>query len=191
MTTAEFNALPLEARRFIETHAGCLSCGNPEAKLTKAYELYKAHKMAHVYTLFGGGINYVVDEKGGVLYNIKETDTDLEIKEKLDLAERIHEKNPSVFMTFDKKAIDELRSSLPEAKVIDLRSDEEKEAEAQAKAEALKQWAKRSEVLGIDTKTAKYPELQAFAKEKGLSVDAQAKKAVFVEAIDAIDVDLM
>jgi len=191
MTTEEFNALPLEARRFIETHAGCLSCGNASTKLTRAYGLYKNYKMAHVYVLFGGGINYRVEGKTGVLYNVKDTDTEVEIREKLDLAEQIHAKNPEVFMTFDQKAIDALRETLPEPEVIDLRTEEEKEAEAQAEKDALELWAKRSEALGIDTKTANYPELQAFTKEKGLAVDAQAKKVVFVEAINALDVDLL
>jgi hypothetical protein len=187
MTTEEFNALPLEARRFIETHAGCLSCGNASAKLTRAYELYKSYKMAHSYILFGGGINYRIDEKAGVLYNVKESDTGLEVREKLDLAERIHAKNPEVFMHFDQKAIDELREALPEDEVIDLRSEDQKTADAEAAA----LWARRSEALGIDTKTAKYPELQAFVKEKAIDVDAQGKKAVIIAAIDAIDVELL
>lgn len=183
MTTEEFNALPLEARRFIETHAGCLSCGNPANKLTRAYELYKAHKMANVYQLFGGGINYVVDDKKGVLYNVKEEDTPFEIREKLALAEKIHDKSPHVFMSYDKNAIKELLDSLPAEEVVDLRTDEEKAAEAEAHA-------KRSEVLGIDTKTASYPDLKAFAKAKELEVKGD-KKANYIEAIDAIEVDLL
>lgn len=189
MTTEEFNALPLEARRFIETHAGCLSCGNPSGKLTKAYELYKAHKMTNVYTLFGGGINYVVDEKKGVLYNVNQNDTDFEIREKLDLAERIHEKSPEVFITYDKEAIVELLATLETAKVVDLRSPEQIEADLKAEQEAAELWAKRSEALGIDTKTAEYPALQTFAKEKGLP--AQGKKKDIVKAIDALDVELL
>lgn len=190
MTTEEFNALPLEARRFIETHAGCLSCGNPANKLTRAYELYKAHKMANVYTLFGGGINYVVDDKKGVLYNVKEDDTPFEIREKLALAEKIHAKSPHVFMTYDKNAIKELEASLPAEEVVDLRTDEEKEADAQVEKEAAEAHAKRVEALGIDTKTAKYEDLKAFAKAKGLEVKGE-KKASYIEAIDAIEVDLL
>lgn len=189
MTTVEYNALPAEARRFIELHAGCLSCGNPEAKLTKAYELYKAHKMANVYTLFGGGINYVVDDKKGVLYNVREDDSDFEIREKIALAEKIHEKSPEVFITYDKKAIAELLDALEPAKVVDLRTPEQIEADEKAEKEAAELWAKRSEALGIDTKTAEYTELQAFSKEKGLT--ATGKKKELIKAIDALDVDLL
>jgi len=189
MTAEEFNALPLEARRFIESHAGCLSCGNPSGKLTKAYELYKAHKMANVYQLFGGGINYVVKDKKGVLYNIREDDSDFEIREKIALAEAIHDKSPEVFISYDKKAIAELLESLGEEKVIDLRTpDQIAEEEAQKAAEA-EAWQKRSEALGIDTKTAEYPELQAFSKDKGLV--ATGKKKELIKAIDALDVELL
>lgn len=190
MTTEEFNALPLEARRYIETHAGCLSCGNPANKLTRAYELYKAHKMAHVYQLFGGGINYVVDEKKGVLYNVKEDDSAFEIREKLALAEKIHKSSPHVFISYDKNAIKDLLDSLPAEEVVDLRTDEQKAADAQAEKEAAEAHAKRSEVLGIDTKTAKYPELQAYVTEKGLTPKGKKQKDL-IEAIDAIDTNLL
>lgn len=190
MTTEEFNALPLEARRFIETNAGCLGCGNSEAKLTRAYALYKSYKMAHVYTLFGGGINYLVGDKKGVLYNVSDNDEPLEIREKLDLAEKIHASSPHVFSSYDQRAIEELRATLPEPAIVDLRTDEEKAEAAKAAEEAAKAWTKRVEVLGIDTKTAEYPDLKAFAKAKGLEVKSE-KKASYIEAIDAIEVDLL
>lgn len=190
MTTEEFNALPLEARRYIEMYAGCLSCGNTANKLTRAYELYKAHKMANVYQLFGGGINYVVDDKKGVLYNVKEEDTPFEIREKLALAAKIHDKSPHVFISYDKNAIRELLDSLPAEEVIDLRTDEEKAAEAEAVKAAEEAHAKRVEALGIDTKTAEYDDLKAFAKAKNLTVNGQ-KKQSYIEAIDAIEVDLL
>jgi hypothetical protein len=192
MTTDEFNALPLEARHFIETHSGCLSCGNPSAKLTRAYELYKSYKMAHAYVLFGGGINFAVEGKGGVLYNVAESDTPFEVREKLALAERIYAKSPEAFITFDQKAIDELRAALPEDEVVDLDPEGEVvdlDPEGEEDPAALELWARRSEALGIDTKTADYPALQAFAKEKGLN--ATGKKVEIIAAIDAIDVELL
>lgn len=173
MTTEEFNALPLEARRFIETHAGCLSCGNPAQKLTRAYELYKSYKMAHVYQLKGGGINYQVDGKAGVLYNIKDTDSDFEKKEKLGIARKLHVAKPSIFIIYDEKAIDDLLESL-NVEVVDLDAE----------------WAERSGVLGIDTKTASYDELKAYSAIKGLLPKGQ-KKVDFIEAIDAIDTELL
>jgi len=191
MTTVEFNALPLEARRFIELHAGCLSCGNAESKLTRAYELYKSNRMANVYVLFGGGINYAIGKQRGVLYNVSDQDSPLEIREKLDIAARINEVSPHVFMSYDEKAIAELLASLPEAEVVDLRTDEEKaaaeakEAEEKAAAEA---WTERSEILGIDTKTADYEVLKAFATEKALT-PAGKKKIDLIAAIDAIVIE--
>lgn len=192
MTAEEYNALPAEARRFIELHAGCLSCGNKESKLTRAYELYKSHKMAHVYVLFGGGINYSVDGNRGVLYNVKEDDSPADIRAKLAIAARLKEVSPESFMSYDQKAIEELIASLPEEEVIDLGlTDEEKAAlaaeEAQKAADA-EAWAERSAVIGIDTKTASYEDLKDFAKVKALEVKSQSKKD-HIAAIDAIVID--
>lgn len=184
MTDQEYNALPLEARRFIELHAGCLSCGNKESKLTRAYELYKNQKMTNVYVLFGGGINYSIEGQRGVLYNVKEDDTPFEIRAKLDIAARIHEASPESFMSYDEKAIEELIASLPAEEVIELLSDEEKAAIAEA-AEA---WAERSEALGIDTKTATYDELKDYVKVNAVEAASQ-KKGKLIEAINAIEID--
>ena len=177
MTTEEFNSLPLEARSFIETHAGCLSCGNSADKLTRAYALYKTQKMANVYQLKGGGINYLVDEKAGVLYNIGDEDSDFEKREKLAIAAKLYKAKPSVFLVYDENAIGELLMSLPEAEVIDLSVIDGA-------------WAERSSLLGIDTKTANYVALKAYAKDKDLTVTGE-KKADYVEAIDAIETELM
>ena len=175
MTKEEFNALPLEARRFIESHAGCLSCGNTSDKLTRAYELYKSNKMENVYTLFGGGINYLLDGQRGVLYNVRSTDEPDEIRAKIAIAAKIYAASPEVFISFDEKAISDLEGALPEAKIINL--DEAKE------------WAERSAILGIDTKTATYSELQDFVRTRGIEAEGQ-KKSNLVEAIDAIDTEL-
>lgn len=145
--------------------------------------------MAHVYQLFGGGINYVVDDKKGVLYNIKDDDSDFEIREKLAIAAKIKESNPEVFISYDKGAIKELLESLPAEKVVDLRTDEQKAEDAQKEKEAAEAWAERSKVLGIDTKTAKYPELQTYVADKGLTPKGKKQKDL-IEAIDAIDTDL-
>jgi len=194
MTAEEFNALPVEARRFIELHAGCLSCGNKESKLTRAYELYKSHKMANVYVLFGGGINYSVDGNRGVLYNVKEDDSPADIRAKLAIAARLKEVSPESFMSYDERAIEDLIASLPEEEVIDLTpelSDEEKAAlateEAQKVADA-EAWAERSAIIGIDTKTASYEDLKDFAKVKALEVKSQSKKD-HIASIDAIVIE--
>ncbi len=174
MTTVEFNALPLEARRFIELHAGCLSCGNAESKLTRAYELYKSNRMANVYVLFGGGINYAIGKQRGVLYNVSDQDSPLEIREKLAIAARINEVSPHVFMSYDEKAIAELLASLPEAEVVELPALESDEP-----------------VKEFDVKTAKYAELQAYAKAHGIEAKSQSKTDLIaaIEAIESEDLD--
>lgn len=180
MTSQEFNALPEEARRFIEAHAGCLSCGNPESKLTRAYELYKANKMANVYVLFGGGINYAFDGNKGVLYNINSEDTPDEIRAKLDIAARIKEVRSEAFISYDERGIEDLLESLPAEEIINLLTDEEKAAQAA--------WTERSTLIGIDTLTADYEALKAFATEKGLAPVSQ-KKIDLIDAIDAVVTD--
>lgn len=121
MSTEEFNALPEEARRFIISHAGCLGCGgNKEQKLTKAYELYKTHKKMSTYHLHGGGINYVKDGVGGVLYPIHPEDSADQIREKIALAKEIHDTSPHVFAHFSKVGMAELLESLPAVEVINL-----------------------------------------------------------------------
>lgn len=174
MTTEEFNALPLPARRFIEMHAGCLSCGATADKLTRAYALYKSNIMENVYVLFGGGINYNLGGQRGVLYNIRSADGPEEVRLKLEIAKKIYENSPEIFMSYDKRAIEDLEANLPEAKVIDL--------------DASDKWAERSAILGINTKTATYPELQEFVK-LGRLEPVDQKKSSLVEAIDAIDID--
>ncbi len=194
MTTEEFNVLPPEARRFIELHAGCLSCGNKESKLTRAYELYKNNRMATVYILFGGGINYSVDGNRGVLYNVKEDDSPAEIRAKLAIAARLKEVSPESFMSYDERAIEDLKATLPEEEVIDLTpelSDEEKAAlaaEEAQKAADTEAWAERSAIIGIDTKTADYPALQAYVTEKELT-PAGKKKVDLIASIDAIAIE--
>ena len=178
MTMEQYNSLPLEARSFIEAHAGCLGCGNAEHKLTRAYELYKRHRMGNVYQLKGGGINYVVDDRAGVLYNIKDEDSDFEKREKIAIAARLREAKPSIFLTYDEKAISELLASLDEEEIVVVTD------------EGIDGWIERSDFLGIDTKTASYEELKAFSEERNL--EARGKKKVdYVEAINAIDTELM
>ena len=121
MTSQEFNALPVEVRRFITAHAGCLGCGgNAAQKLTKAYGLYKAHKKMKAYQLHGGGINYLKDGQKGVLYPIDTNDTAEAIRKKIEIAKAIHAASPHVFTIFDEAAIAELLEGLEPAKVINL-----------------------------------------------------------------------
>jgi len=169
MTKEEFNALPLEARRFIERNAGCLACGNSESKLTKAYQLYKDTRLMSAFRLFGGGINYSQDSQKGVLVGIKPADSPFEIKEKIRIARLVYAVSPEVFISFDEKAIEELLGSLPAEEVINLDKD-------------------------FDLNTASYEELKAFVKDNGIEAKSQSKKHL-LEAIEALadneDTDLL
>lgn len=161
MTTEEFNALPLEARHFIQKNAGCLACGNTKQKLDKAYALYLNSKKMTTYQLYGGGINYKLGEETGILYNIKVEDTPMQIREKIRIAKLIREKRPHSFSLYDETAMDALLASLPAEDVVLL-----------------------SEDVTFDPKKATYEELKAYAKQNGI-IPSSEKKADYIAAIEA------
>jgi hypothetical protein len=171
MTKEEFNALPLEARRFIEKNAGCLACGSSESKLTKAYELYKNNKTMSAYQLFGGGINYNQENDRGVLVGIKPTDSPFEIKEKIRIAKLIYAVSPHVFISFDEKAIDELLGTLPENEVVDLTKGE---GEGEGEGDTF------------NLATASYQELKDFVQDNNIVAKSQSKKDL-IAAIEALE----
>ena len=161
MTTEQFNSLPLEARSFIQNHAGCLACGNSASKLDRAYTNYLNSKKMATYQLFGGGINYRTEaEETGVLYNIRPTDTPFEIREKIRIAKLVRAVRPHAFMVFDEEAIEALLASLPEAEVIDL------------------------EPKTFDLKAASSEDLKAYANANAIDVKGQSKKD-YIAAIEA------
>ena len=161
MTTEQFNSLPLEARSFIQNHAGCLACGNSASKLDRAYTNYLNSKKMATYQLFGGGINYRTEaDESGVLYNIRPSDTPFEIREKIRIAKLVRAVRPHAFMLFDEEAIEALLASLPEAEVIDL------------------------EPKTFDLKAASYEDLKAYAKANAIEVKGQSKKD-YIAAIEA------
>lgn len=137
MTTEEFNALPSEARRFIESNAGCLGCGNKESKLTKAYELYLKNKKMSAYQIKGGGVNYKQGNETGVLYKINDQDSPLEIRHKIKMARAIHKVNPELFIVFDEKEQDDILKNLPKEEVVDLNKGKEKKKEAKTEEAVL------------------------------------------------------
>ena len=161
MTTEQFNSLPLEARSFIQNHAGCLACGNSASKLDKAYSNYLNSKKMATYQLFGGGINYRTESgETGVLYNIQPSDTPFEIREKIRIAKLVRAVRPHAFMVFDEEAIEALLASLPEVEVIDLGTK------------------------SFSVKDASYDELKAYAKANAIDVKGQSKKD-YIAAIEA------
>lgn len=119
MTIEDFNNLPADVRKIVESKAGCLGCGgNTVAKLTKAYELYKSEKKMKTYILFGGGINYAEGKAKGVLTALKDTDSDVEVLEKIRIAKLIYSKNPEVFSKFDLKEIEDIERSYDKKKKV-------------------------------------------------------------------------
>jgi hypothetical protein len=118
MSIEEFNALPLEARRFIENHVGCMGCGDKTSKLSNAYKLYLNSKKMSVYQLKGGGVNYSKNGKDGILYPLIKEDSDEEIRLKLSLAKDIFKVRPTAFISFDLEAIKDLENKLQPVDVV-------------------------------------------------------------------------
>ena len=171
MTTEQFNSLPLEARSFIQNHAGCLACGNSASKLDKAYSNYLNSKKMATYQLFGGGINYKTEAaETGVLYNIRPTDTPFEIREKIRIAKLVRAVRPHAFMVFDEEAIEALLASLPGEEDLVIQLNPVVDAPVAS--------------LGFDTKTASYEDLKAYAKANAIEVKGQSKKD-YIAAIEA------
>jgi len=177
MTTEEFNALPLEARHFIQKNAGCLACGNTKQKLDRAYALYLNSKKMATYQLYGGGINYKLGEETGILYNIKVEDTPMQIREKMRIAKLVREKRPHSFSLYDEAAMDALVASLPAEEVVDL--EDVFGDHAKAVANTLK-----SLEASFDPKKATYEELKDYAKQNGI-IPSSEKKADYIAAIEA------
>ena len=191
MTTEQFNSLPLEARSFIQNHAGCLACGNSASKLDKAYSNYLNSKKMATYQLFGGGINYRTEaEESGVLYNIRPTDTPFEIREKIRIAKLVRAVRPHAFMVFDEEAIEALLASLPEEEdlviqlnpVVDAPVVDAPVVDAPVVDAPVVDAPVAS--LGFDTKTASYEDLKAYAKANAIDVKGQSKKD-YIAAIEA------
>ena len=166
MTKEEFNSLPFEARNFIQKHAGCLSCGNAEAKLTKGYALYLTSKKMNIYTLFGGGVNYSQNGQTGVLRTVNASDTPFEIREKIRIAKAIHATSPHLFMVFNAEAMDALLESLPADEVVNIDG-------------------------GFDATKASYEELKDFVKDNGIEVKGNPSKKELIKAIEFHQSDLL
>ena len=181
MTTEQFNSLPLEARSFIQNHAGCLACGNSASKLDKAYSNYLNSKKMATYQLFGGGINYRTEaEESGVLYNIRPTDTPFEIREKIRIAKLVRAVRPHAFMVFDEEAIEALLASLPDEEDLVIQLNPVVDAPVVDAPVVDAPVAS----LGFDTKTASYEDLKAYAKANAIDVKGQSKKD-YIAAIEA------
>lgn len=112
MTAEEFNALPLEARRYIENQKICVSCGRKN-DLDTHYKNYLAMKNNQLFTLRAGAVPFRRESDGeaGVLYPIHPSDTDEQIKDKLKLALELNEVAPDKFSTISVREIEEILAS--------------------------------------------------------------------------------
>ena len=112
MTAEEFNALPLEARRYIENQKICVSCGRKN-DLDAHYKNYLAMKNNQLFTLRAGAVPFRRESDGeaGVLYPIHPSDTDEQIKDKLKLALELNEVAPDKFSTISVREIEEILAS--------------------------------------------------------------------------------
>ena len=186
MTTEQFNSLPLEARSFIQNHAGCLACGNSASKLDRAYSNYLNSKKMATYQLFGGGINYRTEAgETGVLYNIQPSDSPFEIREKIRIAKLVRAVRPHAFMIFDEEAIEALLASLPDEEDLVIQLNPVVDAPV-VDAPVVDAPVVDAPVasLGFDTKTASYEDLKAYAKANAIDVKGQSKKD-YIAAIEA------
>lgn len=110
MTADEFNALPLDARRYIEKQKTCMSCGNAQ-DLDAHLRNYYTMKNGNLFTLRTGAIGYKdAKGKGAILYPIHPADSEEVIKSKLKQALAVHAVAPDKFSTFDEDKIKKVLS---------------------------------------------------------------------------------
>jgi len=118
MTAEEFNALPEEARRYIENQKICLSCGK-SLDLNAHYKNYLKMKNEKLFTLRIGAISFVADKKdkkSKVLYPLHDKDTAEVRKEKLELALKLHEARPDLFSVCNVSEIEKELGTKKESK---------------------------------------------------------------------------
>lgn len=135
MNAEQFNALPLEARQYIEKQKACLSCGKSQ-DLDRHYRNYLAMKNNSLYTLRLGAVVFKdKDGSGKVLYPIFPKDSDGEIKVKLAQALTVHATRPDKFSTFSEDKIKEVLGETEAEPEVEkpLYGAAKKSAEAKAK----------------------------------------------------------
>lgn len=152
MTTEQFNALPLEARRFIQSQQTCLSCGKKN-NLDAHYKKYLNMKNQSLFTLRNGAVSFFDEKtkKSQILYPLHPNDSEDQIKEKLKIALRIHAVRPERFSVISVSGIE---AKLKEKKVTKKVEKDEKvvseKVEAEATAEAPQKDEKESEEELLD-----------------------------------------
>jgi hypothetical protein len=105
MKAEEFNALPLEARQFIEKQKGCISCGGSR-DINALYQKYLSMKKTNLYTLRMGAIPFKTEDgESGLLYPLHPADSEDTILQKLQTAKRVHAVAPAKFADFQAEKI--------------------------------------------------------------------------------------
>lgn len=138
MTAEEFNTLPLLARQYIEQQQGCMSCGKSQ-DIDTLYKNYLLMSKKALFTLRMGAISYATEAgKGGVLYPIHPSDTEAEVKEKLETALAVFAVAPGKFSDIQEEKIEKIlaeKAVKPLAGAAKAAAD--KKAAAQAAADEL------------------------------------------------------
>jgi hypothetical protein len=173
MTIEDFNALPLEARRYIETQTACLTCGKSK-NLDLHYKNYLRMKTDALFTLRGGALSYFDGflKKAFVLYPLHPDDTPDERLEKLKAALKVAKKKPEFFISI---AVLEI-----EAEIKDLTAGLKGPAKAKAAEEAAAE-AKAAEEAAAEAKAAEEAAAEAKAAEEA-AAEAKAAEEAAAEA---------
>jgi len=164
MTTEEFNALPLAARRWIEQEQGCASCGKSK-DVDTLYKNYLLMSKKALYTLRRGAVPYKRENgEGGVLYPIHPKDSEEQIKEKLTQALEVYAVAPNRFDDIQESKIQKILGETKKAPLVGA-------ALAAANKKAAKEAAAIAEAKAVAEAEAKA------AAEGQTAVTAEAKAA--------------
>jgi len=124
MKPEDFNALPLEARRYIEKQKTCLSCGRAN-DLDAHYRNYLNMKNGNLFTLRTGAIAFKrTNGESGVLYPIHPNDTEDQIKVKLRLAMELNVIRPDKFSIISVADIEAILGVTEEVEAEEVEAEE-------------------------------------------------------------------
>ena len=131
MTTEEFNALPLGARRWIEQQQGCASCGKSKDADT-LYKNYLLMSKKALFTLRRGAVLYKRENgEGTILYPIHPKDSEEQIKEKLSIALEVYAVAPGRFSDIQEDKIAKILAEEDETEEDETEEDETEEDETE------------------------------------------------------------
>lgn len=138
MTTEEFNALPLEARLYIQSEIGCLTCGKTK-DLGELYQQFKNMKVETLFTLRMGAVSYTdaKTKEQAILYPIVAKDSSAEIKAKLRAVLRVAAVKPDAFNFVNTSEIEKILKSKKVIALNDLEAEAESEDESEENGEGI------------------------------------------------------